>query len=92
MASARIKRNKSNEITGYEIRVSRGYDTNGKQKTPYSTIWKLPAGWDNWSKKRQAKELEIAKAQFQLACQNGEVKTRAEKKAEEAEKEKLTIQ
>ncbi len=92
ISSARIKRNKNNEITGYEIRVSRGYDASGKQITPYSTIWKLPEGWNNWSKKKQDKELEIAKAKFELACQKGEVKTRAEKKAEEAEKEKLTIQ
>ncbi|MBE6771673.1 MAG: site-specific integrase [Ruminococcaceae bacterium] len=82
MASATPMYNKNEELTGYRIKVSRGYDANGKQITPYSTVWKLPEDWDKWAKKRQQKELDIAKANFQVACDRGEVKTKAEKSAE----------
>lgn len=81
--------NKDEELTGYRIKVSRGYDVNGKQLTPYSTVWKLPEDWDKWAKKRQKKELDIAKANFQAACDRGEVKTREEMKAEKLEKARL---
>lgn len=82
MASATPMYNNDKELTGYRLKVSRGYDTNGKQITPYSMVWKLPEDWYNWSKKRQKKELDIAKANFQAACDRGEVKTKAEKSAE----------
>ena len=82
MASATPMYNKDKELTGYRFKVSRGYDVNGKQLTPYSMVWKLPEDWDKWAKKRQQKELDIAKANFQVACDRGEVKTKAEKSAE----------
>ncbi len=89
MASAKEYRNKNNELTGFRIKVSRGYDVNGKQLTPYSMVWKLPEDWYKWAKKRQQKELEIAKAHFQAACDRGEVKTREEIKALKLEKARL---
>lgn len=89
MASATPMYNKNEELTGYRIKVSRGYDANGKQLTPYSTVWKLPEDWDKWAKKRQQKELDIAKAKFQATCDRGEVKTRAEIKAEKLEQSRL---
>lgn len=89
MASATPMYNKDKELTGYRIKVSRGYDANGKQLTPYSMVWKLPEDWDKWAKKRQQKELDIAKANFQVACDRGEVKTRDELKAEKLEQAKL---
>ncbi len=82
MASSTAQYNKDGELTGYRLKVSRGYDELGKQITPYSTTWKLPKDWRNWSHKRQKKELDIAKAEFELACQKGEIKTTAEKKEE----------
>ncbi len=89
MASATPMYNKNEELTGYRIKVSRGYDINGKQLTPYSMVWKLPEDWDKWAKKRQQKELDIAKANFQAACDRGEVKTREEIKAEKLERARL---
>lgn len=89
MASATPMYNKNNDLTGYRIKVSRGYDINGKQLTPFSTVWKLPEDWDKWAKKRQQKELDIAKANFQVACDRGEVKTKEEIKAEKLEKARL---
>ena len=82
MASSTAQYNKDGELTGYRLKVSRGYDELGKQITPYSTTWKLPKDWHNWSHKRQKKELDIAKAEFEVACQRGEVKTTAEKNEE----------
>ena len=82
MASSTPMYNKDKELTGYRLKVSRGYDANGKQITPYSTVWKLPEDWYKWAKKRQQKELDIAKANFQAACDRGEIKTKAEKSAE----------
>lgn len=89
MASSTAKYNKSGELTGYIIKVSRGRDVNGKQLTPYSKVWKLPDNWGNLSKKRQNKELEIAKAEFESACRRGEVKTKEDIKAEKIEKARL---
>lgn len=85
MASAKEYRNKNNELTEFRIKVSRGYDANGKQLTPYSMVWKLPKDWYKWDKKRQQKELDIAKANFQAACDRSEVKTKEEIKAEKLE-------
>ncbi len=34
MANIRPRKNKSGEVISYEIRVHKGYDTNGKQLQP----------------------------------------------------------
>ena len=51
-----------------------------------------PNDWDKWAKKRQQKELDIAKANFQAACDRGEVKTKSEKSAEKKAIAKLRLQ
>ena len=89
MASSTPMYNKDKELTGYRLKVSRGYGINGKQLTPYSMTWELPEDWYRWAKKRQKKELDIAKANFQAACDRGEVKTKKEIKAEKLEEARL---
>ena len=92
MASSRAKYNKNKELTGYEIRVSRGYDAFGKQRKPYVMTWKLPEGWWGWSKKTQQKELERAMFEFESDCNAGKVKLKEEKIAEALAQAKLEQQ
>lgn len=89
MASSRPRYNKNKELTGYEIRVSRGNDAYGKQLKPYVMTWKLPEAWWNWSKKTQQKELEKAMFEFEADCKAGKVKLREEKIAEALEQVRL---
>lgn len=103
MASSRPRYNKNKELTGYEIRVSRGYDAFGKQLKPYTITWKLPEAWWNWSRKTQKKELEKAIFEVEADCKAGKIKLKEEKIAEaraqakleqqqkEAEAKKLTV-
>lgn len=40
MANISARKNKNGEIISYRIRVSRGYDSNGKQLKPYEMTWR----------------------------------------------------
>ena len=55
MANITPRKNKNGEIISYRIRVARGYDSEGKQLTPYSMIWKPEPGM---TAKRIEKEVQ----------------------------------
>lgn len=81
MANTRKRVNKDGSVV-YEIRVSRGYDENGKQRKPYQMTWKAPEGW---SQRSIDKQLEIVKNDFERECREGKILTREER----VEKEKM---
>lgn len=68
MANITPRRNKSGEIISYRIRVSRGYDSSGKQLRPYEMTWKP-------DRKLTPKQLEKALNEqvvlFEEKCKNG---------------------
>ncbi len=68
MANITPRRNKSGEIISYRIRVSRGYDSTGKQLRPYEMTWKP-------DRKLTPKQLEKALNEqvvlFEEKCRNG---------------------
>ncbi|MBQ6175050.1 MAG: site-specific integrase [Clostridia bacterium] len=59
----------------WKISVSRGYGL-----TPYTMNWYRP---DGWSDKATMRELERVAGEFETRCHDGEVKNRAEIKAEQ---------
>jgi len=69
MANAKPLKNKEGKIYGYQLRVFRGRDVNGKQLKPYSMVWHIPEGMVH--PKSIKKELEKAKAQFENDCKAG---------------------
>ncbi len=84
MANVRKRTNKDGSVV-YEIRVSRGYDENGKQRKPYQMTWKAPEGW---SQRSIEKALETVKNDFERDCKDGKILTREEKiEKERREKE-----
>lgn len=83
MASTRKRVNKDGSIV-YEIRVSRGYDINGKQLKPFQMTWKAPEGW---SQRSIEKELLRVASDFERDCRDGKVLTR-EEQIEKALREK----
>ena len=78
MASTRLKTTKDGKPY-YEIRVSMG-----RGKSYLSSRWYVPEGW---SKKSIEKELAKQSAEFERKCKAGEVLSRSDKKAMQAEKE-----
>ena len=70
----------------YEIRVSRGYDASGKQRTPYQMTWKAPVGW---SQRSIDKELQRVQSQFERDCKDGKILTRKEQKEKELQDEEI---
>lgn len=93
MASYRPRKNKSGQIISYEIRVSRGYDpVTRKALKPYTMTWPHP---DGWSKNKIERELNKVAAEFEAACNRGEVLTREQQKqeaidrAEQAKREQM---
>ena len=75
MANTRKRVNKDGSVV-YEIRVSRGYDENGKQRKPYQMTWKAPSGW---SQRSIDKALETVKNDFERDCREGKILTREER-------------
>ena len=69
MAQIEKKKNKNGEIISYRIRVSCGYDAQGKQKTQ-SLTWKPKEGM---TPKQIEKALSKAAAEFEAACMGGKV-------------------
>jgi len=84
MASTKEMRTKDGRRY-FKISVSRGHG-----KSPFTKSW-YPS--ESWAEKTVQRNLQKAMAEFEQACKNGEVQTRAEKKqkaaAEAAEKAKL---
>ena len=44
MAHTAPLKNKSGVVYGYQVKVYRGRDANGKQLKPFSTVWRIPEG------------------------------------------------
>lgn len=76
MASTKLMETKDGKRF-YKISVSRGYGV-----TPYTMRWYWP---ETWSQRTIDRELKKVATEFELKCHNGEVMTRAEEKAKEAE-------
>ena len=68
MANITPRKNKNGEIISYRIRVARGYDSEGKQLTPYSMIWKPELGM---TAKRIEKEVQRQATLFEEQCKQG---------------------
>lgn len=80
MASTKLKTTKDGKKY-YEIRVRLS-----REKPTYTSRWYVPNGW---SQKKIDRELTKISAEFELRCNNGEVLSRAEKKAIKAEQDRL---
>ncbi len=65
MASISARKNKNGEITSYTIRVSRGYDTNGKRMNPYRTSFHPDKGL---TERKARKQAEKAAEEFEKQC------------------------
>ena len=74
MASTKLMETKDGKRF-FQICVSRGYG-----KAPYKTRWYWPEGWSKRTAEREAAKQAAA---FELACKNGEVLNRAERKEQE---------
>ena len=74
MASTKLMETKDGKRF-FQICVSRGYG-----KAPYKMRWYWPEGWSKRTAEREAAKQAAA---FELACKNGEVLNRAEKKKQE---------
>lgn len=87
---ASITQRKTQNGTSYLIRVSRGRDSEGKQRTPYTTTWTPPEGW---SAKAIERELNRVAGQFEADCNAGKVFTKEERREQEqrqkAEEERI---
>lgn len=79
MASTKLKTTKDGRRY-YEIRVRLS-----REKPTYTSRWYVPNGW---SQKKIERELQKIAAEFELRCDNGEVQSRAEKKAIKEEQER----
>lgn len=64
--------NKAGEVVSYRIRVSRGYDAQGKKLKPYEMTWK-PA--PNMSEKAAEKEAQRQALLFEEQCKTGLIST-----------------
>ena len=82
MANISARKNKKGEIISYRIRVSRGYDSNGKQLKPYEMTWH-PAS--DMSAKRIEKEVQKQATLFEEQCRQGLIGDGRQKFGEYAE-------
>lgn len=85
MASIRERKNKDGIVISYEIRVSRGRDSSGKQIKPYVMSWQPPEGWSTRSIKS---ELARVAGQFEAECKAGLILTKEEKQELECRQKK----
>ena len=76
MASTKLMETKDGRRF-FQIIVSRGYG-----KSPYKKRWYWP---DGWSKRTAEREAARQAAAFELACKNGEVLNRAQKRDKAAQ-------
>lgn len=65
MASITPRKGKNGEIVSYRIRVSRGYDYNGKRIKPYTTEYKPPVGLTG---KQLERDLIVFAEDFERQC------------------------
>jgi len=73
MPSITKRTNKAGEVvSSYRIRVSRGYDAQGKKLKPYEMTWK-PA--PNMSEKAAEKEVQRLALLFEEQCKTGLIST-----------------
>ena len=70
MAYIDPRTNKDGEIISYRIRVSKGYDAEGKRLKPYFMTWVPPKGL---SKRQIQAELQRQAVLFEEKCKGGEV-------------------
>jgi integrase len=68
MANITKRKNAAGEVISYRIRVSRGYDAQGKKRKPYEMTWKPSA---NMTERQIAKALQKAAIQFEEQCLTG---------------------
>ncbi|MBQ8435227.1 MAG: site-specific integrase, partial [Oscillospiraceae bacterium] len=68
MANITPRKDKGGNIISYRIRVSRGYDINGKQLKPYTKTWKPEKGM---TARQIEKELNRQAVQFEEQCKLG---------------------
>lgn len=73
MASPKPLKNKDGVVYGYQIRVYRGRDADGKQLTSFSTVWRIPEGMKN--PRTIKKELEKFQTLYEEKCKAGLVAT-----------------
>lgn len=73
MAHPAPLKNKDGIVYGYQIKVYRGRDANGKQLKPYSTVWRIPEGMKN--QRTIHKELEKFAVLYEQQCKEGLVST-----------------
>ena len=68
MANISERKNKKGEIISYRIRVSKGYDAQGKKLKPFEMTWKVP---DGMTPRQIEKELNRVAIQFEQQCKAG---------------------
>ena len=68
MANISERKNKKGEIISYRIRVSKGYDAQGKKLKPFEMTWKVP---DGMTPRQIEKELNRVAVQFEQQCKAG---------------------
>lgn len=73
MAHPAPLKNKDGVIYGYQIKVYRGRDANGKQLKPFSTVWRIPEGMKN--QRTIQKELDKFAVLYEQQCKEGLVST-----------------
>ena len=73
MAHPAPLKNKDGVIYGYQIKVYRGRDANGKQLKPFSTVWRIPEGMKN--PRTIQKELDKFAVLYEQQCKEGLVST-----------------
>lgn len=73
MAHTAPLKNKSGVVYGYQVKVYRGRDANGKQLKPFSTVWRIPEGMKN--QRTIQKELDRFAVLYEQQCKEGLVST-----------------
>ena len=73
MAHTAPLKNKSGVVYGYQVKVYRGRDANGKQLKPFSTVWRIPEGMKN--QRTIQKELDKFAVLYEQQCKEGLVST-----------------
>jgi len=68
MASIMPRINKDGKLYGYQIRVSRGRDANGKRLKDFSFTWRIPNGM---TEKKAEKEVQRQALLFEEKCKSG---------------------
>lgn len=73
MAHTAPLKNRNGTVYGYQVKVYRGRDANGKQLKPFSTVWRIPEGMKN--QRTIQKELDKFAVLYEQQCKEGLVST-----------------